>query len=569
MNRRNILHVVIIAVTLILSAYFLYPSYVYYFAKTQDQRDEVPRTTPLLLKKIFNLGLDLQGGMRMVLEIDRSKVDVKEAKGERDLLDIAYTVIENRVNGLGVAEPSIQKQGRDRLIVELPGLKDEVAARNVIGKTAQLEFKLLRDVGQLEHAVNVIDNTLKGKLGAGDSTKADTAADTAKTKETKEMADQLFAGSELKKDSAKTADTAATADTAGEKITSFRDLLARVGDQIGAVPENKHKVELILQRKDVREALERAGLGGNQFLWSHDTTVYDRTSLYTLYYLKSTPEMNGSALKDASAAMDQSGMRGGGSLVNLELNPKGARKFSSVTGANVNKMLAIVLDSVVYSAPRIIQKISGGRAEITGSFSMDEARDLAIVLRAGALPAPVRVIEERSVGPSLGQDSIKMGINAGIIASLAIIIFMLFYYRMSGLYANIALILNLIFTLAVMAGLNATLTLPGICGLVLNLGVAVDANVLICERIREELALGKTARSAIEMGYKRVFVVIFDSNLTMMLKALILLWIGTGPIKGFAVTLILGLIISMFTSLFMTHVMYNFFTGKTQAKLSI
>jgi len=288
-----------------------------------------------------------------------------------------------------------------------------------------------------------------------------------------------------------------------------------------------------------------------------------------LYYVKAAPEMRGDIIKDAQASIGQGGTQVGNAKVDLEMNTKGAHKFSSVTAANVNKFLAIVLDSTVYSAPRIIQKISGGRAEITGSFTMIEAKNLAIVLRAGALPAPVKIIEERTVGPSLGFDSINQSFTAGIIGTILVLIFMLIYYRTSGLIAIIALTINIIGVLAAMAAINATLTLPGIAGIILQVGMGVDASVLILERIREELRLGKTVRSSIEAGFERAFTTILDSNLTTIVTALLLLWKGTGPIRGFSVTLILGLLISLFTALFVTRVFMDIIFKKNTNKMSI
>ena len=281
------------------------------------------------------------------------------------------------------------------------------------------------------------------------------------------------------------------------------------------------------------------------------------------------PKCAATRSRTRAAPSTASGFSAGSAIVELEMNGKGARTFARVTGANVGKYLAIVLDSTVYSAPVIRSKIPSGRAQIEGRFTMEEAKNLAIVLKAGALPAPVKIMEQRTVGPSLGQDSIRDCVYAAVIGSFLVFLFIIMYYKVSGAYAVFALLLNILFVLAAMASINATLTIPGIAGLVLNLAVAVDANVLICERIREELHLGKTVRTAIEVGYKRVFVVIMDSNLTMLLKAAILLWIGTGPIKGFAVTLMFGLLISMFTSLYVTHIMYNMFTPKTGDRLSI
>jgi SecD/SecF fusion protein len=552
----------ITAALLAIAVFFLKDSIIFYSKSPADQ-DKYASTHPTIFKKIINLGLDIQGGMRIVLEVDRSNLP-KEATG--DLLDRAYTVIENRINGLGVSEPTIQKQGRDRIIVELPGFRDEGAASRVIGSTAQLEFNLLRDPADLDKAIKVVDNVLKGQKVADTTAQADTNAQ--KKKEAQFKAQNLFGGKDQAKDSAAAAESTAT-ENDKEQVSSLSDLLSGIGEQLGVLESNKAKVDAILRRKDVITSLERSGLGGSNFLWGHETRVVNASIYRMLYYVKSHPEMRGDAIKDARGSIDRSGFSAGAAIVELEMNNKGARTFARVTGANVGKYMAIVLDSTVYSAPVIRSKIPSGRAQIEGSFTMEEAKNLAVVLKAGALPAPVKIMEQRTVGPSLGQDSIRDCIYAAFIGTLLVFIFMMIYYKMSGIYAVVALVVNLIFVLAAMAMVNATLTIPGIAGLVLNLAVAVDANVLICERIREELHLGKTVRSAIDIGYKRVFVVIMDSNLTMLIKAAILLWIGTGPIKGFAVTLMFGLLISMFTSLYMTHIMYNIFTPKTGEKLSI
>jgi protein-export membrane protein SecD len=550
----------------LLLVYFLVPSMIYY-SQSVPQREEYVKTHPNILKRIVNLGLDLQGGMRLVLEIDRTNIDKEQ---DKDLLDRAFTVIENRINALGVAEPTVQKQGRDRIIVELPGLKDEEAAKNIIGRTAQLEFMLLREPLQLEHAINVIDNVMAGKIEK-DTTGAAAARDTAtqKSKAQQALAEKLFKGAEKGKDTTKKADTTDTTALEESKATSFKDLLVGSQDQIAVRMENIARVNDIMARRDVREALERAGLGGNKFLWGHDTVHAEGALNRTLYYVKGSPEMRGDAIKDARGNIDPSGMRAGGSKVDLEMNAKGARRFSAVTAANVNKFLAIVLDSTVFSAPRIIQKISGGRAEITGNFSLTEANNLAVVLRAGALPAPVKIIEEQTVGPSLGQDSIDRAALAGWIAVLFIIVFAIVYYRISGAIALAALAINILAVLAIMAMLNATLTLPGIAGLILQLAMGIDANVIIFERIREESRTGKTPRASIEAGYKMAFWTIIDSHLTALITSFILLWKGTGSIRGFAITLILGILSNLYTALYVTRVPQDIIVGKNKQKLSI
>jgi len=557
MNKNISVGLIITIALIALSLFFLKDSIVFYTKSAQD-KEAYAQTHPAIFKKIINLGLDIQGGMRVVLEIDKSNLPPEATK---DLLDRAYTVIENRINGLGVAEPSIQKQGTDRIIVELPGFRDEGAASRVIGSTAQLEFNLLRDPAELDKAIKIVDNVMKGQLVGDSSVKNDTVSQ--KAKEAQAKAQNLFTGKDVAKDSAK-ADS-----TSKEPVATFSELLAGIGEQIGVLESNKAKVDAIIGRKDVQAALEHSGLGGSNFLWGHETRIANSSIYRMLYYVKSHPEMRGDAIKNAFGSIDRSGMSAGASIVELEMNNKGARTFARVTGQNINKYLAIVLDSTVYSAPVIRSKIPSGRAQIEGSFTLEEAKNLAVVLRAGAMPAPVKIMEQRVVGPSLGQDSIRDCVYAALIGTILVFLFIMFYYKMSGVYAVIALVLNLLFVLAAMAMVNQTLTIPGVAGLVLNLAVAVDANVLICERIREELHMGKTVRSAIDIGYKRVMVVILDSNITMLLKAGILLWIGTGPIKGFAVTLMFGLLISMFTSLIVTHNMYNIFSPKSGDKLSI
>jgi SecD/SecF fusion protein len=563
--KKNITLGILLAVAVVaVCTYLLIPSIIFY-SKSPEAREAYVIEHPNVLKKIINLGLDLQGGMRLVLELDASKVGVND----KDLLDRAYTIIENRINALGVAEPTIQKQGKDRIIVELPGLKDEKAAKNVIGRTAQLEFNLLREPVQLEHAINVIDKTVSGTIEKDSVTSDSTVSDsgTVKTKEQQNLADKLFKGAETKDTNKIVASDSEVAKPS--EITSFKDLLVSMGDQVGVRIEDVGKVNAVLTRQDVKQSLERAGLGSNMFLWSHDTSHSEGSVFRTLFYVKSSPEMRGDAIKDAQASIDQGGMRAGGAKVDLEMNSRGARRFSSVTGANVNKFMAIVLDSTVYSAPRIIQKIPLGRAEITGSFTMEEARDLAIVLRAGALPAPVHVIEERTVGPSLGQDSIDKAVLAALIGVIFVIAFALFYYRLSGAIALIALAINILSVLGIMAYLNATLTLPGIAGLILQVAMGIDANVFIFERIREDLRLGKTVRGGIDSGYKMAFWTIMDSHLTALITGFILLWKGSGPIKGFAITFIFGLITNIYTSLYATRVFQEVVFKSHKDKMSI
>jgi preprotein translocase subunit SecD len=386
----------------------------------------------------------------VVLKInDKRAAEIRKMAVEQSL-----ETIRNRVDQFGISEPEIIPQGTDRIIVQLPGVKDPARAKNLIGRTAMLEFKLVDEAHSLDEA-------LKGNVPEG------------------------------------------------------------------SIVVNESRM---------------------------DRTSGRRTDIPLLLINRTL--MTGDALENANV---QIGDRFGEPHVSLKFNARGANEFDRITGENVKKRLAIVLDGVVHSAPVIQERISGGQAQITGSFTMEEASDLAIVLRAGALPAPVTILEERTVGPSLGQDSIDKGTWASIIAGILILIFMVLYYRMTGLIADVALAMNMLLLLGVMVAFKATLTLPGIAGIVLTIGMAVDANVLINERIREELRLGKTPRTAVEAGYSKAFLTIFDSNVTTLVAALFLFGFGTGPVKGFAVTLTIGIVVSMFTAVFVTRIIFDHF----------
>jgi len=564
MNKNTWVGIVVITAVSLIALWFLYPSVTFYMQPAAKRR-EIVIEHPERLKKVLNLGLDLQGGMRLVLEVDRTNLTAKESA---DVLDRAYAVIENRINGMGVAEPTIQKQGTDRLIIELPGLQDEQVAKQVIGSTAQLEFKLLREPVELDKAIRTIDKVVKGEK---DETAADTTDTTAvKDKEAQDQAEKLFTGQDEKaedaEDATKEGEEGAVTDTDIFAVTSFSENLIALGDQVGVLESNKAKVDAVLARKDVQDALKRAGLGNSQFLWGHSSEKRNNIEYRPLYYLKEKAELRGDIIKDAQWQVAQGGMEAGQAVVHLEMNKMGRGKFARVTGVNVHKFLAIILDNTVYSAPQIREKIPQGMAQITGRFTNDEAKGLAIVLRAGALPATVNIIEERTVGPSLGQDSINKTIWVGILSFIVVFLFMVTYYRMAGLFAVIALVFNVIFLLAIMASFGATLTLPGIAGVILVIGMAVDANVIIYERIREELAIGKTIRSAVEAGYKRAFITVMDSNLTTVITAVILYWVGTGPVKGFAVTMTIGIMVSLFTALYITKKLFDIVTSSRDLK---
>jgi preprotein translocase subunit SecD len=396
-----------------------------------------------------------------VMFVTLSMKERRAAEMKKLTMEHSLETIRNRVDQFGVSEPEIMPQGDNRIMVQLPGIKDPERAKNLIGKTALLEFKIVDDENSLEEA-------LRGNIPEG-------------------------------------------------SMIAYGTSLDRVTGQRGRTP----------------------------------------------YLLRSRTLLTGASLETAKVSISD---RFGEPHVSIKFNAQGASDFDRITNENVRKRLAIVLDGVVHSAPQIRERISGGQAEITGSFTMEEARDLAIVLRAGALPAPVNILEERTVGPSLGSDSIRQGIMATIIGAIFVLMFMLVYYRLSGAVANMALIINVFLILGVMAALRGTLTLPGIAGILLTIGIAVDANILIFERIREELRTGKTIRLGIDTGFKKSFITILDTHITGIVASTFLLIFGTGPIKGFAVTTIIGLIASLFTAVFVTRLMIDYFTSKYNVK---
>jgi preprotein translocase subunit SecD len=396
-------------------------------------------------------------GQLVVLKIkDKRAIELKKLTIEHSL-----ETIRNRVDQFGVAEPEIIPEGDNRILIQLPGIKDPERAKNLIGKTALLEFKIVDDEASLDEA-------LRGNIPDG-------------------------------------------------AMIAYGSRTDRSTGQKGSMP----------------------------------------------YLLKSKSLLTGASLETAKVQISD---RYGEPNVSIKFNSQGAIDFERITGENVRRRLAIVLDGVVHSAPVIQEKISGGQAQITGNFTMDEARDLAIVLRAGALPAPVNILEERTVGPSLGYDSIRQGIMATIIGSLLVFLFMIVYYRLSGAVADLAIVINIFLILAVLAALRASLTLPGIAGMLLTIGVAVDANILIFERIREELRTGKTVRLAVDTGYDRAFITIIDTHITGIVASLVLYFLGTGPIKGFAVTTIIGLVASLFTAVFITRVIFDYVTWNINIK---
>jgi len=515
--------IALVAAAVLVSVYMLWPTFSFY-QLPQAERIAPSKDTPTakLREKAIPLGLDLQGGMHLVLEVDASKLPPEEAKGA---VDRAIEVIRNRIDQFGVAEPIIQREGTNRIVVQLPGLSDRERARQLIGQTALLEFKLVRTTDEAAVVWNRLDAALAGRARAGQ-----VAVDSAVASRplTSYFMDQFNGGAFI-------------ASTDVPKVSAMLDssLFA------ASVPAE------------------------SEVLWSADEARSGRTGRW-LYVVKREPEMTGGGISSAemSNRLDQTTPGAWG--VSIRFSGKGQADFARVTATNVGRQLAVVLDDVVRSAPSIRERIPNGNASITGSFDSKSAKDLEIVLKAGALPAPVDIVEERSVGPSLGQDSIDAGFKAAWIGTLLVVAFMVIYYQGSGLIAVAALLLNFILLFAGMAGLRSTLTMPGIAGIVLTVGMAVDTNVLIFERIREEMRHGKSIRAAIELGYKNAFRTILDAHVTTLLSALFLFQFGTGPIKGFAVTLALGLIANLFTAVFFTRMIYDIITHRrTLNRLSI
>ncbi|MDP3111433.1 MAG: protein translocase subunit SecD [Thermodesulfovibrionales bacterium] len=407
------------------------------------------------------------------------KISDKEAGRIRDgAADQALETIRNRIDQFGVAEPTIHRQGSNEIVVQLPGIKDPKRAIEIIGKTAQLEFKIVDDS-------SAVAAEIPASIEPGEE----------------ENLLKKFA----------------------EKIPADDEILfeKKVNRETGAV----RKIPVLLKKQAA---------------------------------------LTGDLLKEARVSIDSSNF--GQPYVSISFNTAGAKLFEEVTAANVKKRLAIILDTSVYSTPVIQERIGGGNAQISGSFSMDEAKDLAIVLKAGALPAPIKMLQNITVGPSLGTDSIEAGKRAGMLGTILVVIFMVIYYRLSGVIADFALVLNIVLLLGAMASLNATLTMPGIAGIILAIGMAVDSNVLMFERMRDELRSGKTPRAAVDSGYHKAFWTIFDSHVTTLITAAVLFQFGTGPIKGFAVTLSLGVAINLFTALIGTKTIFDLINSRHDVK---
>jgi preprotein translocase subunit SecD len=475
--------------------------------------------------------------MHLTLEVDQSKQAVADVS---DALDRALKVVRTRIDEFGVAEPVVQKVGTDRIIVELPGISDQQRAEEVVQKAAFLRFQITDESQALEKVIPRLDGIIKAKgitvAAAPASTDTATAAATGLTA-LMQRADSAAAPA---------GDSAAPTATEGPFRRAI--LPGQMPGQYLVASRDYASIEALLQRPEIQEALPP----GKDVRWGVDSILNGAEAFRALYVLDSRAIIDGTYLVNATPAQDPLE----GAKVDFQFNNEGGRRFRSETGRHIGDNMAIVLDDKVMSAPTI-QSAIGARGQITmGGRDLQAAQDLALVLRAGALPVPLKVADGRQISATLGEDSIDAGIRAAVVAVVAVVLIMVVYYRFSGLLAVGALALYVLFTLATLAGFDAVLTLPGLAGFVLSIGIAVDANVLIFERIREELDHGKAVRTAVEEGFKHAMSAIVDSNVSTILTAAVLYQYGSGPVKGFAVTLVAGIVASMVSSIFVTKTFF-------------
>jgi len=629
---------IIIIAAILFSVYLLYPTYLDYqngkeikqtletdkeqlekndpnLSKTQIdnllkvKEDSILAANPQIVKNRENrikLGLDLQGGMRVVLEVNTGKLIEKLAKNpdevfktviaeaekeseqtDEPLVDIvakkfsdrgirlsryfgsirddddkivselnkstedavnrAMEIIRNRVDQYGVSEPSIQRQGSRRIIVELPGVAREEEAKQLLQGTALLEFRIVRDPDFAFPIMQRIDDVLAGKVEDSTEVTADNENETTQKDSSVTSEDTAANQTELSDEEFKKQHpffSIALLDPQGRTSEAY------------VHADERNKLELMLKRPDVQKVIPN----NVEFKFSAKTDKdANGKDYYKMFLVNKEPELTGGVITDAQANIDPNTST---PIVTMTMNSEGATEWARITGANVGKRIAIMLDGAIFSAPVVKGKIPGGRSQIEGMADLNEAKLLEIVLKAGALPAPVDIIEERTVGPSLGEDSINKGLTSVILGYVLVGFFMIIYYRKSGMIASAALIFTILFILGILAGFKATLTLPGIAGIILTIGMAVDANVLIFERIREEMGTGKTIKASIDSGFSRAYSAIIDSNITTFFTGIILYQFGTGPIQGFALTLMIGIATSLFSALVITRIALDIMVAK-------
>ncbi len=672
--KKNRFRILLTLLFVFLSFYFLYPTYKDYQFNKEIINLKTSEDSLAFFEKFgteiinardnrIKLGLDLQGGMYVIMEVDVEKllqdlakrkdeqfniilsesveiskssdetfIDIFDAKlkeqglslkayyGEiRDdedkiksdlasevdnAIDRAIQVVRNRIDQYGVSEPVIQKKGSNRLVVELPGVSNVQDVRKLLQGTALLEFQLVIDPQIAVKVMEKIDTYLAGgnidSLIRIDSLNSITKNDTSIKKDTTSITSK----DDKKKDTTKitqkdSKDTSkknlTKTDTIKKEDTNIaleNDTNLMPEDSAGQMSEeefrikhpwfflvrpqqfqdgnvawfvrekDKFQVTKLLEKKEVQDLIPN----DIEFVWGNKSEFVDQgEKIFQMFALKKEPELTGGVVINARSNIDPTNNT---PVVYMEMNSEGSADWARITGANINKQIAIVLDNVVYSAPNVRSKITGGNSQIEGMANIQEAKLLEIVLKAGALPAPLKIIEERSVGPSLGEDSIQKGLYSSIVALFLVALFMLVYYHFGGGAADLAMLFNMLFVLGIMASFKATLTLPGIAGLILTIGMAVDSNVLIFERIREELTAGKPMKTAIDIGYKKAFSAILDGNVTTIITGVILYQFGTGPIQGFALTLIIGLVANLFTAIVITRIMFDILSENGKIKIS-
>lgn len=543
----------IILAILAISCWTIIPS-IQVHSKSGDAKKEYVKQNPKVAAKAVNFGLDLAGGTSITLQIDGTGLKDEDIK---DIQQQSLEIVRNRVDQFGLSEPLISPSGKDRIIVELAGV-DDSTAKSLVGSTAKLEFKILAEQERFAQLVSAIDNYLVNRGAIADSNKAALPSDSAKVEKAADVSDaELFAGNAAgKADSAVKSDSSSVA-SANENVqaVALSSLYMSFGNGGFVAQEQIESVKRILNDRTVQSLIPHDVV----FAWGSGFEKVNNSAVKAkrLYLLKRRAEMSGEYVSDARPYRVSDGTNSGEVAVSLKFAGIGPKRFGAITAANIGKQMAIVLDDQVISAPVIRDRIPNGEAQITGLDDMAEANRLAVVLRSGALKAPMNIIESRTIGATLGDDNIRSGFGSALIGILITVLFMIMYYRFGGLVASAGLICNALITAAVLSVFHATMTLPGIAGMILTIGMSIDANVIIFERVREELRDGNKARMAIAKGYERAFSAIFDSNLTTFLTALILYKVGSASVKGFGLTLMIGIAASMFTALTITRAIFD------------
>jgi preprotein translocase subunit SecD len=515
--------------------------------------EERERTGSSRVCSPIKLGLDLQGGMHLVLEVDDPEGTLTQ-EARADATERALRVIRMRIDEFGVEEPMIQRVGEDRIVVELPGIDDEERAKDIIRQTAFLQFFLVHSGSEHQAFINALprmDRAVLAVFGEEAGTQAEERPETDR-----ETVEQLLFGQDRPPEAGPDRPDALEADAPLTR-RPFSERLRESG-QDGQLLVQERDVAT-LQRWLAHDQVRRSLPRGTTVRWHHEPQAMGAELYRPLWILQERAFLRGDDLENATPGRDT---QFGETIVSFELTRRGGRQFERITSENIGELIAIVLDEQVMSAPVIRSRIGASGQIQLGQAPLAEAADLALVLRAGALPAPLRIMEERTIGPSLGADSIAKGQLAGIIGLIFVVLAMILYYRTAGVLAVGALTVYVVLVMGGLAAFNATLTLPGIAGLILSIGMAVDANVLIFERIREELRAGRVPRTAADEGFKHAMSAIVDSNLTTLLTALILFQFGTGPVRGFAVTLSVGIVASFFSAVYVTRTFFLLYLAR-------